>query len=74
MREGSNDPVLGVEKTHEGSSILKLSCSGVEQTCEELNDLVLGVAKTREGSSILKLSCSGVERLGFLASSLGFLA
>ena len=31
----------GVEKTREGLSILKLSCSGVEKTCEGLNYPVL---------------------------------
>ena len=53
-REGSNDPVLGVEKTCEGSSILKLSRSGVEQTREGSNDPVFGFEKTHKVSSIFE--------------------
>ena len=43
-------PVLRVEKTHEGSSILKLARSGFEKMREGSKSTVFGVEKTREGS------------------------
>ena len=49
-REGSKVPVFVFEKTREGWSILKPSCSGVEKTRKGSKDPVLGVEKTREGS------------------------
>ena len=53
-----NDPVFVVEKTRDGSLILKPTPSGVEKTHERSNDPVFVVEKTREGFSTILFSLS----------------
>ena len=65
-REGSKYPVLGVEKTREGSSSLKLSRSGVEKTREGSKYPVLEVEKTRQ--------CALPQTFGFELEVLCFVA